>query len=108
MRVHLHPDDADSDGRVFDRRAGRKSHQARHERGRRLQIHHQPRRALERIRAAAKTQMTESATGLILRTRPLTETSLIGHWLTPDFGRIATVAKGTRMPKSPFAEHLEL
>ena len=28
--------------------------------------------------------MTESATGIILRTRPLTETSLIVHWLTPD------------------------
>ena len=46
--------------------------------------------------------MIESATGMILRTRPLTETSLIVHWLTPDFGRIATVAKGARRPKSPF------
>jgi len=52
--------------------------------------------------------MTESATGLILRTRPLTETSLIIHWLTPDFGRIATVAKGARRPKSPFLGKLDL
>jgi DNA repair protein RecO (recombination protein O) len=52
--------------------------------------------------------MTESATGLILRTRPLTETSLIVHWLTPDFGRIATVAKGARRLKSPFAGKLDL
>lgn len=52
--------------------------------------------------------MTESATGLILRTRPLTETSLIVHWLTPDFGRIATVAKGARRAKSPFAGKLDL
>jgi len=52
--------------------------------------------------------MTESATGLILRTRPLTETSLIIHWITPDFGRIATVAKGARRPKSPFLGKLDL
>jgi DNA repair protein RecO (recombination protein O) len=52
--------------------------------------------------------MTESASGIILRTRPLTETSLIIHWLTPDFGRIATVAKGARRPKSPFAGKLDL
>ncbi len=52
--------------------------------------------------------MIQSATGLILRTRPLTETSLIVHWLTPDFGRIATVAKGARRPKSPFLGKLDL
>lgn len=52
--------------------------------------------------------MTESTHGLILRTRPLTETSLIIHWLTPDLGRIATVAQGARRPKSPFAGKLDL
>ena len=52
--------------------------------------------------------MTESASGLIQRTRPLTETSLIIHWLTPDLGRIATVAKGARRAKSPFAGKLDL
>src|SRR5216683_912002 len=52
--------------------------------------------------------MDERTTGLILRTRPLTETSLIIHWLTPDFGRLATVAKGARRPKSPFAGKLDL
>ncbi|MDD5140964.1 MAG: DNA repair protein RecO [Verrucomicrobiales bacterium] len=52
--------------------------------------------------------MIESATGLILRARPLTETSLIVHWLTPDFGRIATVAKGARRTKSPFLGKLDL
>ena len=50
----------------------------------------------------------ETASGLILRTRPLTETSLIVHWLTPELGRIATVAKGARRPKSPFAGRLDL
>ena len=52
--------------------------------------------------------MIESTRGIILRTRPLTETSLIVHWLTPDFGRIATVAKGARRHKSPFAGKLDL
>ena len=52
--------------------------------------------------------MTESATGLILRARPLTETSLIIHWLTPELGRIATMAKGARRAKSPFAGKLDL
>lgn len=52
--------------------------------------------------------MIESATGVILRTRPLTETSLIVHWLTHDCGRIATVAKGARRPKSPFLGKLDL
>ena len=52
--------------------------------------------------------MTESTHGIILRTRPLTETSLIIHWLTPDLGRIATVAQGARRPKSPFAGKLDL
>jgi DNA repair protein RecO (recombination protein O) len=50
----------------------------------------------------------QRATGLILRTRPLTETSLIVHWLTPDFGRLSTVAKGARRPKSPFRGKLDL
>jgi DNA repair protein RecO (recombination protein O) len=52
--------------------------------------------------------MTEATHGIILRTRPLTETSLIIHWLTRDLGRLATVAKGARRPKSPFAGKLDL
>jgi DNA repair protein RecO (recombination protein O) len=52
--------------------------------------------------------MTESCTGLILRTHPLTDTSLIVRWLTPDFGRIATVARGARRAKSPFLGKLDL
>jgi DNA repair protein RecO (recombination protein O) len=50
----------------------------------------------------------ESARGIVLRTRLLTETSLIVHWLTPRFGRIATVAKGARRPKSPLLGRLDL
>jgi DNA repair protein RecO (recombination protein O) len=52
--------------------------------------------------------MEEKSIGLILRTRPLTETSLIVQWLTPEFGRLATVAKGARRPKSPFRGKLDL
>ena len=50
----------------------------------------------------------ESAHGIIVRTRPLTETSLIVHWLTPAAGRIATVAKGARRTQSPFLGKLDL
>lgn len=50
----------------------------------------------------------ERSSGIILRTRPLTETSLIVHWLTPGLGRLATVAKGARRPKSPFRGKLDL
>ncbi len=52
--------------------------------------------------------MVENTQGLILRTRPLTETSLIVHWLTPELGRIATVAKGARRTHSPFRGKLDL
>jgi len=52
--------------------------------------------------------MTESATGIILRTQSLTETSVIVNWLTPNLGRIATVAKGARRPKSPFIGKVDL
>lgn len=44
---------------------------------------------------------------LIRRTR-LTDTSLIIHWFTRDYGLVKTVAKGARRPKSPFAGKLDL
>lgn len=52
--------------------------------------------------------MVDKALGLILRTRPLTETSLIVHWLTSSAGRLATVAKGARRSKSPFLGKLDI
>ncbi len=52
--------------------------------------------------------MDEKCTGLILRLRPLKETSLIIHWLTPEHGRLATTAKGARRAKSPFRGKLDL
>lgn len=51
---------------------------------------------------------TESAHGIILRVRPLGDTSVIVHWLTAESGRIATVAKGARGAKSAFAGKLDL
>ena len=50
----------------------------------------------------------ERARGIVLRTRPLTDTSLIVNWLTADHGRLSTVAKGARGPKSPFRGQLDL
>ena len=52
--------------------------------------------------------MEERAIGLIIRTRPLTESSLIIHWLSAEQGRVATVAKGARRPRSPFLGRLDL
>ncbi|HKX60640.1 MAG TPA: DNA repair protein RecO [Verrucomicrobiae bacterium] len=52
--------------------------------------------------------MEHRTKGIILRTRLLTESSLIVHWLTPDAGRVSTVAKGARRPKSPFSGKLDL
>lgn len=52
--------------------------------------------------------MDERGTGIVLRTRLLTESSLIVNWLTPGLGRIATVAKGARRPKSPLRGKIDL
>ena len=51
--------------------------------------------------------MDERTTGLIFRTRPLTDTSMVVQWLTADFGRVATVAKGAHRPQSPFRGKLD-
>jgi DNA repair protein RecO (recombination protein O) len=52
--------------------------------------------------------VNERDIGIVLRTHPLTETSLIVHWLTAEQGRLATVAKGARRPASPFRGKLDL
>jgi DNA repair protein RecO (recombination protein O) len=52
--------------------------------------------------------MIERSIGIVLRVHPLTETSLVVHWVTRDFGRIGTVAKGARRAKSPFRGKLDL
>src|SRR5688500_13863294 len=52
--------------------------------------------------------MEEKASGVILRVRPFTETSLTVNWLTAELGRISTVAKGARRSKSPYTGKLDL
>ncbi|MCS7338452.1 MAG: DNA repair protein RecO [Verrucomicrobiae bacterium] len=52
--------------------------------------------------------MIEAATGLVMRTYPLTDTSLIVHWLTLRQGRLSTAAKGARRPDSPLRGKLDL
>jgi DNA repair protein RecO (recombination protein O) len=50
----------------------------------------------------------ESTTGILLRKRKLSDTSLIVSWCTESLGCIQTVAKGARRPKSSFAGKLDL
>ena len=52
--------------------------------------------------------MDEKTNGIILRVRPLTDSSLIIHWLTQEHGRLGTVAKGARRPKSAMRGKLDL
>ena len=52
--------------------------------------------------------MDEKANGIILRVRPLTDSSLIVHWLTREHGPLSTVAKGARRAKSPMRGKLDL
>ena len=55
-----------------------------------------------------KFETVENATGIIIRTRKLTETSLIVSWCTDEWGLIKTVAKGARGRKSIFTGKLDL
>lgn len=50
----------------------------------------------------------ETTPAILLRKTKLTETSLIVTWFTAEFGKIKTVAKGARQPKSRFAGTLDL
>ncbi|MCF7709501.1 MAG: DNA repair protein RecO [Verrucomicrobia bacterium] len=52
--------------------------------------------------------METTTSGLILRIYQYSETSLIVHWLTRDLGRIKTIAKGARRPKSSFAGRIDI
>ncbi len=46
--------------------------------------------------------------GIVMRLHPYSDTSSIVHWLTVEHGRIATLARGARRPKSPFHGKLDL
>ncbi len=50
----------------------------------------------------------DSTPAILLRKTKLTESSLIVSWLTQTHGRIKTVAKGARQPKSRFSGLLDL
>lgn len=50
----------------------------------------------------------DSTPAILLRKTRLSETSLILTWLTERHGRLKTVAKGARQPKSRFAGQLDL
>ncbi|HEY3602258.1 MAG TPA: DNA repair protein RecO [Chthoniobacterales bacterium] len=50
----------------------------------------------------------ETTNAILLRKRKLSDTSLIVCWCTESLGCIATVARGARRPKSPFAGRLDL
>jgi DNA repair protein RecO (recombination protein O) len=44
---------------------------------------------------------TERAEAIVLRNQSVTESSLIVTWFTREFGKLKTLAKGARRPKSP-------
>ena len=50
----------------------------------------------------------EKCEAILIRKIRLTESSLIVSWLTPDFGRIKTVAKGALRPKNRLMGLLDL
>ena len=50
----------------------------------------------------------ERAEAIVLRTQPVTESSLIVTWFTREFGKLKTLAKGARRPKSPFRGKIDL
>ena len=50
----------------------------------------------------------ETTAAILLRKIKLTESSLIITWFTEAHGKLKTVAKGARRPRSPFAGRLDL
>lgn len=52
--------------------------------------------------------MLEKTQAIALRIAPYSRTSLVVHWLTPDHGRVTTLAKGAARPRSDFLGQLDL
>lgn len=50
----------------------------------------------------------ERAEAIVLRCQPVTESSLIVTWFTREAGKLRTMAKGARRPKSPFRGKIDL
>jgi DNA repair protein RecO (recombination protein O) len=51
---------------------------------------------------------TERAEAIVLRRQPVTESSLLVTWFTREFGKLKTLAKGARRPKSPMRGKIDL
>jgi DNA repair protein RecO (recombination protein O) len=51
---------------------------------------------------------TERTEAIVLRLHPVTESSLIVTWFTRECGKLKTMAKGARRPKSPFRGKIDL
>ena len=60
------------------------------------------------MRGAGILPRVETTDAILLRKTKLTETSLIVTWLTEAHGRLKTVVKGARRPRSAFAGKLDL
>ena len=58
--------------------------------------------------AIGNRKFVETTAAILLRKTKLSETSLIVTWFTEAHGKIKTVAKGARQPKSKFAGGLDL
>lgn len=52
--------------------------------------------------------MIEKTTGIVLRVAPFSRTSHIVSWFTPEFGKIATLVKGSQRVKSAFLGQYDL
>lgn len=61
-----------------------------------------------RIRVILRGRNVENTAAILLRKTLLSDTSLIVTWLTERQGKIKTVARGARRPKSPFTGKLDL
>ena len=51
---------------------------------------------------------SQRALGIVLRRQPVMESSLLITWFTRECGKLKTLAKGARRPKSPLAGRLDL
>lgn len=67
-----------------------------------------PARNPARIRYSFPVTKPTKTQATLIRKLALTETSLILHWCSADFGLVKSVAKGARRPRSPFAGKLDL
>ena len=50
----------------------------------------------------------ERADAIVLRAQPVTESSLVVTWFTREAGKLKTIAKGARRPKSPLRGKIDL